>query len=208
MLRAVLGSRRSHRAWPAFSTPQMAADGGQPASVRACGDTAEGKCCAGEGYWSGGAAVFVNEPAEDVNPLDASSRLGAASGVWLGDGDVEVEAAVRAGAVVVPEVVGQDSLKVATVPDQDPVQALGPQGAYPSFGVGVRPGRPRRDLEHVDASGCEHGVEGSAELGITSRMRNPNLSACWSRSMSRLRAAWVTHAPAGWAVTPARCTLR
>ncbi len=121
----------------------------------------------GERYRSGGAAVFVDEAAEDVNPLDGSSRLGAPGSVWLGDGDVEVEAAVGAGAVVVPDVVSQDSLKVATVPDQDPVQALGPQGAYPAFGVGVRPGRPRRDLEHVDAGGCEHGVEGGAELGVT-----------------------------------------
>src|SRR5438045_8746048 len=37
-----------------------------------------------------------------------------------------------------------------------------------------------------------------------SRMRNRNRWACSSRSISRLRAAWVTHAPVGWAVTPAR----
>lgn len=79
----------------------------------------------------------MDELAEDVNPLDASSRLGAAGSVWLGNGDVQVEAAVGAGGVVVPDIVSQDSLKVATVPDQDPIQALGLQGAYPAFGVGV-----------------------------------------------------------------------
>ncbi|EXU62515.1 hypothetical protein Z951_41080 [Streptomyces sp. PRh5] len=35
-----------------------------------------------------------------------------------------------------------------------------------------------------------------------SRMRNRKRPALSSRSMSRLRASWVTHAPVGWAVTP------
>ncbi len=34
--------------------------------------TASGKQC-----WSGGAAVFVDESAEDVNPFDACVRIGA-----------------------------------------------------------------------------------------------------------------------------------
>ena len=41
-----------------------------------------------------------------------------------------------------------------------------------------------------------------------SRIRNFRPSAWPSRSISRLRACWVTHAPAGWAVMPARCTRR
>ena len=41
-----------------------------------------------------------------------------------------------------------------------------------------------------------------------SRIRNRNCSARSPRSMSRLRACWVTQAPVGWAVIPARCTRR
>ena len=41
-----------------------------------------------------------------------------------------------------------------------------------------------------------------------SRIKKRNRSAWASRSMSRLRACWVTRAPVGWAVIPARCTRR
>ena len=41
-----------------------------------------------------------------------------------------------------------------------------------------------------------------------SRIRNRNRSARSPRSMSRLRACWVTQAPVGWAVIPGRCTWR
>src|SRR5262249_34218431 len=41
-----------------------------------------------------------------------------------------------------------------------------------------------------------------------SRSRNRRGSARSARSISGLRAAWLTHAPVGCEVTPARCTLR
>ena len=41
-----------------------------------------------------------------------------------------------------------------------------------------------------------------------SRIKNRNWSARSPRSMSRLRACWVTQAPVGWAVIPAMCTRR
>ena len=41
-----------------------------------------------------------------------------------------------------------------------------------------------------------------------SRIRNRNRRSASSRSMSRLRACWVTQAPVGWAVTPRMCTRR
>ena len=45
-------------------------------------------------------------------------------------------------------------------------------------------------------------------LASRSRMRNRNRVACSPMSINTLRAAWATHAPVGWAVTPARCTRR
>jgi hypothetical protein len=49
---------------------------------------------------------------------------------------------------------------------QDPVQALGAYGAYPSFGIGVCPRRPGRDLDYLGTGRGEHRVEGSAELSV------------------------------------------
>src|SRR3954471_14378171 len=57
-----------------------------------------------------------------------------------GDGHVEAEATMRAGSVVVPDVLGQDDFEVAAVPDQYPVEAFGPGRAYPALGICVRLG--------------------------------------------------------------------
>jgi hypothetical protein len=63
-------------------------------------------------------------------------------------------------------VLGQHQAQLALVPDQGPIQTLGPYRAYPALRVGVRPRRLLRDLHHVDArSGC----------GC-----RPGSSRCWS----------------------------
>jgi hypothetical protein len=52
-------------------------------------------------------AVFVDQPAEDIYALDATGSVGANAGeVDWGKGHVKVDAAVRAGAVVVVDVGG------------------------------------------------------------------------------------------------------
>ena len=48
----------------------------------------------------------------------------------------------------------------------------------------------------------------AVNLASRSRMRNRNRRPASSRSMSRLRACWVSQAPVGWAVTPRMCTRR
>jgi hypothetical protein len=54
----------------------------------------------GQRCWSGGAAVFVDESTEDVNPFDAPDPFDAGGcDVGRRDGHVEVDAAVRAGRV-------------------------------------------------------------------------------------------------------------
>jgi hypothetical protein len=59
----------------------------------------------GETSWGTGvgqtAAVFVNEPAEYVNPFDMSHRLGGGCDMGRCDRNVKVDVAVRAGGVVV-----------------------------------------------------------------------------------------------------------
>ena len=48
----------------------------------------------------------------------------------------------------------------------------------------------------------------AVNLASRSRMRNRKRRSASSRSMSRLRASWVSQAPVGWAVTPRMCTRR
>ena len=48
----------------------------------------------------------------------------------------------------------------------------------------------------------------AVNLASRSRMRNRKRRPASSRSMSRLRACWVSQAPVGWAVTPRMCTRR
>jgi len=80
----------------------------------------------------------VDEAAEDIETFNAPDPVGAGGRNIDGwDGHVKVDAAVRTGGVVVPHVVVQDPFEVAAVPDQDPVQAFGPDGADPPLGVGV-----------------------------------------------------------------------
>jgi len=84
-------------------------------------------------------AVFVDEAAEYVNPFDTPYRLCGGWDVGRRDGHVKVDAAVGTNRVVVIDKGGQDASKIAAVPDENPVQALGPSGAYPPLGVGVGP---------------------------------------------------------------------
>jgi hypothetical protein len=69
----------------------------------------------------------MDQAAENVDAFDAADegqhrhRLHGPR-----DRQVEADAPVRAAGVVVLEILGQDPLQVVPVPDQYPVQALGP----------------------------------------------------------------------------------
>ena len=123
---------------------------------------------------SGRAAVLVDESAEDINALDAASnghrgyRCGSAR-----ERRPQTYAAVRAAGVVMLQVSGQNTLQVVSVPDQRPVQAPGPDGTHPSFGVRVRLRRPRWDFDGLDSSRGEDGIEHGDELGIPATDQKP-----------------------------------
>ena len=55
---------------------------------------------------------------------------------------------------------------VSLVVDQQPVGAFGADAAYEPFGVAVRSGRARRDLDYGDAFGGEDGIKGSSEFAV------------------------------------------
>jgi hypothetical protein len=111
-------------------------------------------------------------------------------------------------AVVMSGVLAEDGSQVPFVVNQYPVGALGPDGAYPPLGIAVRPRRPRRDLDDLDASGGENLVKGAGDFASRSRMRNRNAATLSPRSISRLRACCAVQAPSGRAVTPRIWTRR
>jgi len=119
-------------------------------------------------------AVFVEETAKHICPFDPPDLFDAFRCRFRRTNwNVEIDAAVRAGGVVVPDLLGQDAFEVAAVLDQDPVQTLGPDSAYPALGVGVSLRRPRRGLEHLDASRGEDRVEPGGELAIAISNEQP-----------------------------------
>jgi len=80
------------------------------------------------------------QAAEAVPALDAGgdrdgTKVGpVADRPWR----AKVKASVRPLVVVVPQVLVEDSLKVASTADQQPVQALLPDRPHPTLGIGVR----------------------------------------------------------------------
>src|SRR5512133_4197588 len=95
----------------------------------------------------------------------------------------KIKASVRPLVVVVPNVLVQNPFKVASTPDQHPVQAFLPHGSYPPLreGVGVR--RLDRRLDGLDAIRGEDGVEGTGELAVAVTDEEPRCaghsSASW-----------------------------
>jgi hypothetical protein len=74
----------------------------------------------------------VNQPAKDVdafNVPDNGQRGHRRHRRRLRN--TKIDTAVRPGGVVVLQIGGQDAMEMLTVPDQHPVQTLGPDGAHP-----------------------------------------------------------------------------
>jgi hypothetical protein len=69
------------------------------------------------------------------------------------------------GVVVVGED-AEDALEMASVHDQDPVEAVGPDGADEALGDRVRFWRSHWRLDDLDAFAGEDGVEVAGELAI------------------------------------------
>lgn len=80
-------------------------------------------------------------------------RCGLANSVWSGK-------------VAVLDIDSQHAFEVAAVADQQPVQAFGPDGANPAFGVGVRLRRPHRGADHSDPVRGKDVIEGGGELRV------------------------------------------
>jgi hypothetical protein len=114
-------------------------------------------------------SVLVQQTAEQVAPTHSALLILGVNGqpgglIWR----LEPERPVRAVFVVVPDLDPQDPLEVAAPEDQQPVQALGADGADPSLGVRVRFGRPHRRHQHLGTIRAEDLVEPRQNLASRS----------------------------------------
>jgi len=108
--------------------------------------------------------VLVDHAAEDLSsPYRCVDRD---DDIWVVVGRMLIEALVWTMVVEMALVLAEHGTGVPFAVDQDPVGALSPDAADEPLGKAVRPGRPRWDLDYVDAFGGEHRVEGSGELGV------------------------------------------
>src|SRR6266542_6761984 len=124
---------------------------------------------------SGGLVVLVDEAAEAVTALDRAAGRGLAAAPRLRR--TQVERAVRPLAVVVLDVRAEDVLEVAAVEDQQPVQALGADGADEPLRDRVRLRRPRRRLDDPDTFAAKDLVKGAAVLAVPVADQKPHAAA-------------------------------
>jgi hypothetical protein len=92
-------------------------------------------------------------------------------------GWVLIEALVRAVVIEVALVVVQDGAGVSLVVDQQPVGALLADATNEPFGVAVRLGCLRRDLDHLDVAGGETASKAAVNLPVPVRLLG------WSRAV-------------------------
>jgi hypothetical protein len=79
----------------------------------------------------------------------------------------EAKTAMRSALVVVTNEDLQHSFKVAVVEDEQMIQALAPDGAHPTLGIGVGHWRPHGGADDPRPDRAPYVVEGSAELGVS-----------------------------------------
>jgi hypothetical protein len=84
----------------------------------------------------------------------------------LGGGRSEAERTMWPMGVVVVDVDAQDALKLVATDDQEPVEAVAPNGADPAFGERVCPRRSKRGANDLDVFALEDVVEGAAEFAV------------------------------------------
>lgn len=91
----------------------------------------------------------------------------------------------------------EDQPQVLFAADQHPVQAFAAGAADPAFGDRVRTRCPHRGLDDPYADSGEYRVEPDGELSVSVTDQELEDASVILKSMSRLRACWVTHSPVG-----------
>jgi hypothetical protein len=94
--------------------------------------------------------------------------------------------------VVVLDELVQDLFEVPGSGDYEVIEAFAAQRADEAFGDRVGAGCPHGVAEDADVGAAEDRVEGGGELAVPVADQEPELVGSSPRSMSRLRACWVT----------------
>ena len=108
---------------------------------------------------------------------------------------------MRPGCVVVAQVLGQHLVQMVLIDDQGAVEDLAAQGADDSLADGVRFGRLRRAGQNPDAAPRKTASKPVVNWPARSLIRNLTPVVRGPGSIRKLRAAWVVHAPSGFALT-------
>jgi hypothetical protein len=146
----------------------------------------------------------VDEAAKQIAAFDL--RVARWSGCASRFGRDERERAMRPLRVVVGHVGAEHVREVAAADDQHPVETLGAHRTDETFGVGVRLRRPDRRMDHPDPFATKDLVESRTELAVAVVDQEPR--PVGTPVKLRLRACWVTQAPVGLVVQPAKWILR
>ena len=101
--------------------------------------------------------------------------------------------------VVVAAVDAEHLFEVSAAEDEDPVEAVGAEGADPALGEGVRVRRLNRRPDYADAFGAEDLVEGATELRVAI-MDEEAKRLTVSELLVRLRACWLAQRPSEFEV--------
>jgi hypothetical protein len=148
----------------------------------------------------------VQQPAKSISPTHLCVNgkwcfFELSSLRWL-----ELQRTGRSLSVVMANVDLEDALEVATGEDEQPVQALGPNGSDPSLAESVGARCPDGSADHLEPFACEHVIERTAELGVAVVDEERNGCSRSSRWNVKFLACWTTQAPSGVVVQPARWT--
>ena len=159
--------------------------------------------------------VGVRNAANVMRPADTRGRARRGGRVvrscgsrLLRDGGVVVrerpaQGAVRPVTVVVAFELVQHGSGVSLVDDQEAVEELAADCPDEALGDRIRSRCRHRRLDDPDVDGGEDGVDSGGEPAVSVSDEEPEAGVvASSRSISRLRASWVSEALVGWAVTP------
>jgi hypothetical protein len=155
-----------------------------------------------------GEFVLVKQTAESVVPTETPLVVKRLNEPHLRERRLLVERAVWPMRVVVDDVLAQDRLELPAGDDQDAVETFPPGAADPALRVRLRPWSRDRCPGDPESLRTEDLVEGGRELAVAVADQIRCLCFCSARVIVRLRACWMTQAPSGLPVMPARYTRR
>jgi hypothetical protein len=115
---------------------------------------------------SSGDGVLAQQPTEAVDPLDLR-RVVESSSAEIGDGNLEIDPAVRPCCVVVLDEHLEHAFEMTFVPDEQPIETLASSRAHEPFGIRVGSRCSHGCLDYSSAQRSHYFVEGSNELRVS-----------------------------------------